>query len=231
MSDMSDVPITLTPAARDKAAEFLRGDKNREVFRVSVDDRGKLSVELDKVRGGDKTFMQGEVNVAVAEPLVGLLRGLVIDFGPNPQGQTGFSFSGPPQNDSDLGRKAKDALAHAGGGAVAHHGGEHSTETQYMKIFFALIILTAVELGCVFMPMPKWMLILILVALAFVKATLVGMYFMHLKFEGRWKYILIVPASMLAVVLIFALFPDVGRTGAWPADTPAASIAPSDFQK
>src|SRR5580693_8616984 len=114
MSDSSTTtgdPITLTQAAREKATEFLKQDKAREVFRVSFNTEGKLSPELDKLRPGDRTFLQGEVNVAVAEPLVALLRGLTIDFGPNPEGKVGFSFAGPPMNDPELGRKAKEALA------------------------------------------------------------------------------------------------------------------------
>lgn len=226
MNDMNSEPVTLTTAAREKAAEFLKNDKAREVFRVSVDERGKLSVELDKLRPGDHTFAQGDVNVAVTDPLVPLLRGLTIDFGPNIKGDAGFSFSGPPQNDPDLGRKAKEALAHAGGGAVAaHHEAGHSTEGDYLKIFFALTVLTSVELGCVFLPINKVAIVIMLVTLAFVKAAMVGMYFMHLKFEGRWKHVLLVPPAILAIVLIFSLFPDVGGWGAWPSDKPNAPVA------
>lgn len=229
MSDMSNDPVTLTPAARDKAAEFLKNDKAREVFRVSFDDKGKLSVELDKLRAGDRTFAQGDVNIAMAEPLVALLRGLTIDFGPNTEGKVGFSFSGPPTTDAELGRKAKEALALQASGAGHGHGdGGHSSEADYIKIFFALGFLTAVELGCVFLPVSKIAIIIMLVLLAFVKAAMVGMYFMHLKFEGRWKHVLLVPPMILAVVLIFALMPDVGGTGAWPHDRPSANVATGD---
>ena len=52
-------------------------------------------------------------------------------------------------------------------------------------------------------------LVLGLMTMAITKATLVGMYFMHLKFEGKWVYAMLVPAGILAMVLTFALFPDV----------------------
>ena len=42
-----------------------------------------------------------------------------------------------------------------------------------------------------------------------IKAGLVGWYFMHLKFEGNWVYILIVPAFVLATILVLALMPDM----------------------
>ena len=38
---------------------------------------------------------------------------------------------------------------------------------------------------------------------------MVGWYFMHLKFEGNWVYIMIVPAVILAVMLTMALCPDM----------------------
>ena len=52
-------------------------------------------------------------------------------------------------------------------------------------------------------------LVLGLMILAVIKASLVGWYFMHLKFEGRWVYCMLVPAGILAMVLIFALIPDI----------------------
>jgi cytochrome c oxidase subunit 4 len=219
-------PVTLTQAAREKASEYLRHDKAHEVFRVSFDANGKLSPELDKLRPGDKTFVQGDVNVAIAEPLVPLLRGLTVDFGPSPEGKAaGFSFAGPPMSDPDLAKKAKDALAQAAAGAQHHAEAGHSSESDYMKIFFALAILTALELGCTLLPVAKIAFILLLMILAVTKAGLVGAYFMHLKFEGLWKYVLLVPPALLAVVLIFALMPDVGGTGAWPHDPAMAAHA------
>ena len=35
--------------------------------------------------------------------------------------------------------------------------------------------------------------------LAITKAFLVGWFFMHLKFEGRWIYMMLVPVGLLAV--------------------------------
>lgn len=52
-------------------------------------------------------------------------------------------------------------------------------------------------------------LILGLLILAVTKATLVGMFFMHLKFEGRWVFYMLVPAAILAMVFISALVPDI----------------------
>ena len=44
---------------------------------------------------------------------------------------------------------------------------------------------------------------------AVIKAGLVGWFFMHLKFEGNWVYIMIVPALILATIIVLALSPDM----------------------
>ena len=52
-------------------------------------------------------------------------------------------------------------------------------------------------------------LIATLMTCAIIKAALVGWYFMHLKFEGKWVYFMLVPAGFLAAVIVFALIPDI----------------------
>ena len=48
-----------------------------------------------------------------------------------------------------------------------------------------------------------------LMVLAVTKAFLVGWFFMHLKFEGRWIYMMLVPVCLLAVVVVLGLTPDI----------------------
>ena len=89
---------------------------------------------------------------------------------------------------------------------------EHAEEAHapYLKVWFALAILTGIEYFYAYYLNP-WFLILVLGLLvwAAIKAGLVAWFFMHLKFEGRWVYLLIVPACILAAVLVLALCPDV----------------------
>ena len=89
---------------------------------------------------------------------------------------------------------------------------EHAEEAHapYLKVWFALAILTGIEYFYAYYLNP-WFLTLLLGLLfwAAIKAGLVAWFFMHLKFEGRWVYILIVPACVLAAVLVLALCPDV----------------------
>ncbi len=49
-----------------------------------------------------------------------------------------------------------------------------------------------------------------MMAVSCTKAMLVIMFFMHLKWEANWKWVLTVPASMMSMLLICALIPDIG---------------------
>ena len=64
-----------------------------------------------------------------------------------------------------------------------------SKRKQYVKVFFALIILTALELAVVYMGISRALLISALIGLAIAKAAAVALYFMHLREERsmlRW---------------------------------------------
>ena len=52
-------------------------------------------------------------------------------------------------------------------------------------------------------------IIVIVMAISTLKATCVLMFFMHLKFEGKWKYVLLAPTTILAIGLPLALMPDI----------------------
>jgi caa(3)-type oxidase subunit IV len=75
---------------------------------------------------------------------------------------------------------------------------------NYILIWVYLAVLTAAELGLAFeLPISRnWKLILLLF-LAVWKAALVGMFFMHLKFE-RWN-LRILALIPLPLALIFIL--------------------------
>ena len=118
-------------------------------------------------------------------------------------------------------------------------GEEHAAESHapYLKVWGALLILTLIEyFYASWFKSAFLILVLGLLFWAAIKAGLVGWYFMHLKFEGNWVYIAIIPAAVLAAGLILALCPDIAmkpveeeaEETVWiaPADpTPAARIA------
>jgi cytochrome c oxidase subunit IV len=84
------------------------------------------------------------------------------------------------------------------------------SHAPYLKVFFALLIFTIMEYFYAMLPISFPALVVGLLAMAITKATLVGWYFMHLKFEGRWVYFMIVPAGVLAMIFVLALYPDIG---------------------
>lgn len=85
------------------------------------------------------------------------------------------------------------------------------SHAPYLKVFFALLVLTLLEYGYAsFLNLSFLTLVLGLMCMAVIKASLVAWYFMHLKFEGNWVYIMLVPAGILMLVVLFALYPDIG---------------------
>jgi cytochrome c oxidase subunit IV len=75
---------------------------------------------------------------------------------------------------------------------------------SYIGIWVALAALTAGELGIAFLPWSKTVLIIILVALAFWKAILVALYYMHLRFENRRVTLLALAPLPFVVILLIA---------------------------
>jgi cytochrome c oxidase subunit 4 len=100
---------------------------------------------------------------------------------------------------------------------MAHDATAHTDDHSHFStntIFVALCICTAVswfadeafDLG--FMTSRKAISVIVM-AVAVAKAQFVMRYFMHLKFEGRWKYVLLLPTAILACGLPLALAPDI----------------------
>ena len=91
------------------------------------------------------------------------------------------------------------------------HGHDQSGHFKtYMKVFASLTIFTAIEYFYAHIFKDTMVvLILGLMTWAIIKAALVGLYFMHLKYEGRWVFAMLVPAGLLGTVLVCALMPDI----------------------
>jgi cytochrome c oxidase subunit 4 len=89
---------------------------------------------------------------------------------------------------------------------------EHATEAHapYLRVWAALAVLTLIEYWYAFLFKNLFLVLLTgLLVWAVIKAGMVGWYFMHLKYEGNWVYILIVPAFVLATIIVVALLPDM----------------------
>jgi cytochrome c oxidase subunit 4 len=91
---------------------------------------------------------------------------------------------------------------------TAPHQGKTHHHPNYLMIFWWLAILTVLEVGVIFVPLPKMTINVLLGAFALAKAALVAAYFMHLRFEVRTLGLIAVTPLAIAILLIFIILPD-----------------------
>ena len=92
-----------------------------------------------------------------------------------------------------------------------HHDHPH---VNYWRIFGYLCIFTVASVIADVMDIRRLYnltaLAAVVLLIACFKASYVMRYFMHLKFEGGWKYIILLPTTVLALAIPFALASDIG---------------------
>ena len=96
-------------------------------------------------------------------------------------------------------------------GHPVHHAGP--TVNAYLAVFGALVVFTLVSF-VVNWAVRQGMLtpemgFTIILAVAVCKATLVGMFFMHLILDWRKVYFMILAAGILGTMLVIVLLPDI----------------------
>jgi cytochrome c oxidase subunit IV len=77
-----------------------------------------------------------------------------------------------------------------------------SQARPYLAVFIALAVLTLLELGVTYLDLPR---IPLLVPLALIKASLVAMFYMHLKYDRKIFSLLFVFGLIFGIGLIFSL--------------------------
>jgi cytochrome c oxidase subunit IV len=94
--------------------------------------------------------------------------------------------------------------------AHAHTG---PTFNAYMMVFYALSVFTAMSFLFNFMANSGWITHMtsatIIVGIAVIKASLVVAIFMNLKFDWGRVYCIIIPVSIMAVMMVIVLLPDI----------------------
>jgi cytochrome c oxidase subunit 4 len=114
--------------------------------------------------------------------------------------------------------------------ATPHH------RIPFYGVFAALVLLTGLTVGVYFLhPHSELVKVLLALAIAACKASLVCLFFMHMKFEGKLIYAILFVPLTLCVLLVCALIPDV-RNGTvfnpkpgpppWMAEHGAQAAAP-----
>jgi cytochrome c oxidase subunit 4 len=87
---------------------------------------------------------------------------------------------------------------------------EHHSESVYMRTFWYLLVLTILE---IIVALPTYATLvkgILLIGMALGKASLVAMYFMHLRFERVTLGVIAFTPLVICVFLVFMLTPDLG---------------------
>jgi len=80
---------------------------------------------------------------------------------------------------------------------------------NYVAVWGWLVLLLFVSVAAVFLPFSQAVTVSFIFIVAAVKAVLVAVYFMHLKFEEKLvRYIAIIPI-LLFVIMTLTLIPDI----------------------
>ena len=93
---------------------------------------------------------------------------------------------------------------------MANHGSGHS-EGTLGTIFFiwgSLLALTLVETVLAYQHLELKVMLMILLGLSILKATLIIAYFMHLRYERRSLVLMLMPAMVFVIGMMFMAFPD-----------------------
>lgn len=84
-------------------------------------------------------------------------------------------------------------------------------EPNYMKVFWWLLALTLFEVGIIYLHFPKAVLTTALILTALLKALLVALNYMHLRYE-RWTLVAVTVLPLLLIIdLLLGLFPDIAK--------------------
>jgi cytochrome c oxidase subunit 4 len=82
-------------------------------------------------------------------------------------------------------------------------------QPNYMGVFWWLLGLTIAEVAVAYAHMPRLIMVVLLVGMAFTKAAMVALYFMHLKFERSTLTLIALTPLILCIFLSLMLLPDI----------------------
>lgn len=85
-------------------------------------------------------------------------------------------------------------------------GTQHTHHPKYLLVFASLAVLTALEVAVTYIPALYDVMVPILLSMSFLKAMLVILYFMHLRFDSRWfAFIFFIPFVLVLPMLVVLL--------------------------
>jgi caa(3)-type oxidase subunit IV len=89
---------------------------------------------------------------------------------------------------------------------VAEHSEEMTTHSHvrpnYLLVFVGLALLTAIEVGITYMPIPHGIQTASLLAFMLFKVVLVALFYMHLRIDSKWfAYVFLIPLPFVLLIL------------------------------
>lgn len=79
-----------------------------------------------------------------------------------------------------------------------------------LEVFAALAVLTALSAGATYAIADRGLLRAVLVGLAAAKASLVALFFMHLRYERALVWSLVAIPAAIAAAFVAGIVPDIG---------------------
>ena len=88
---------------------------------------------------------------------------------------------------------------------------ETHPKINYGAIFLALLVLTIIEVFAASLPISKLLIALVLITFAIIKAGLVAMFYMHLKFEKILLAAIVIAPFIFSIILVLLVGFDIGH--------------------
>ncbi len=80
---------------------------------------------------------------------------------------------------------------------------------NYIAVWAWLVFLLVISLLAVYLPFSQTVTVSLIFTVAVVKAFLVAVHFMHLRFESRWIHAIALVPVVLFIIMVVALVPDI----------------------
>jgi cytochrome c oxidase subunit IV len=91
---------------------------------------------------------------------------------------------------------------------ATEHAHVEASKRTFLYIWGWLVVLTVAELVLAYRRLEIRLMLTLLMTLSIVKASLIISYFMHLKYEKRSLMLLLMPAMVFVIAMMFVIFPD-----------------------
>jgi len=96
--------------------------------------------------------------------------------------------------------------SHAAAAEAHAPGGGHATVQTYIRVAVVLAIITAIEIGAVYVPgLPSHVLVTVIIISGILKFALVVAFFMHLRYDNKLLTVLFVGPLLIALGIILAI--------------------------